>query len=250
MQYRTSKSSLTYWIYKMNSVILSNFDLVSENKYLLDQAATKHLQEIVNIQVGDTLKVTILNQGLATAKVSGISDKVELEIIDNKAGLSFPIHFIIGASRPPTMKKVLEHGSSLGISSFHIMKGELSEKSYLQSKLYKNDEYKKLTRLGLSQSAVFFKDPNLEVETFYSQLNLPSTAQKYILSPYADKHIKDISIDISKDSIFAIGPERGWTEAEVQSFKDKGYQEVKLSPSILRVEIASFALLGHLNQLM
>lgn len=234
----------------MNSVILTENDLISENLYQLSTEASAHLNEIVKVKIGETLKATILNKCLATCEIIEVSDQIKLKVLEEKPGKNFPIHFVIGASRPPTMKKVLEHGSSLGVSNFHIIKGELSEKSYLQSKLYQNDNFQELTRLGISQSAVFHVDPSLNIAQYPNQLDLPETTQKYILSPYAENHVKDIQIDINEDSVFAIGPERGWTEKEVQSFVDRGYKEIKISPSILRVEIASFALLGYLNQLM
>lgn len=234
----------------MNSVILTENDLISENLYQLSTEASLHLKEIVKVKEGETLKATLLNKSLATCEIVEVSEQIKLKVLETKPGKSYPLHFIIGASRPPTMKKVLEHGSSLGVSHFHIVKGELSEKSYLQSKLYQNENYKEFTRLGISQSAVFHNDPTLEVAQYQNQLSLPETSQKYILSPYADKHVKDIEIDLSQDSIFAVGPERGWTDQEVQNYKDRGYTEIKISPSILRVEIASFALLGYLNQLM
>lgn len=234
----------------MNSVIMTENELISEKVYQLSESSSCHLRDIVKVAIGDELKATILNKGLAKCRVIQVSPFIQLEIVSEIQGKSFPIHFVIGASRPPTMKKLFEHGSSLGLQNFHIFKAALSEKSYLQSKLLKGDNPSEFTRLGLSQSAVFFKEPKVEIKEYLNQLELPETEQKFILSPYGESHIKDIDLDINEISLFAIGPERGWTEDEVEVFKSKGFKEIKISPSILRVEIASFSLLGYLNQLM
>lgn len=230
----------------MNSVLLEDND---KQLFLLDEETSIHLNEVVKVKKGDKLKGTLLNKGLVELEVVSVDKRIEVKIMATKKGLYFPIEFIVGASRPPTMKKVIEHGSSMGISSFHILKAELSEKSYLQSKIYNQVEFDKLAGLGLSQSAVFFKRPvvNKHYSLDASKFN---SHQKFILSPYADNHIKDVEIDINKPSVFAIGPERGWTVNEVENFKKNGFQEIKISPSILRVENATIALLGYLNQLM
>jgi len=234
----------------VNSIILSKNELSDGNIYELNKSSSEHLNSIIKAQAGDKLKATILDKGLAICEVLEVSPLFKVKVIEELEGKSFPISFVIGASRPPTMKKVLEHGSSLGIQNFQVIKGELSEKSYLQSKVLQDEKYLELTRLGLSQSAVFYKDPTVKINPFLNKMEIPETEQKFILSPYAKEHVKDISIDIEKPSVFAIGPERGWTDSELDKFKKLGFKEIKISPSILRVEIATFALMGYLNQLM
>ena len=229
----------------MNSIILKN---IENDICLLDEQASLHLHSIVKVKVGDRLKATILNQSLAICEVIECAKRIKVKVVSKHPGLHFPIQLIVGASRPPTMKKVIEHGSSLGVSQFDIQQCLLSEKSYLQSKIYTPVEFEKLSNLGLSQSAVFFKTP--KINKHYSPIKEFSSKQRFILSPYAKKHLKDVEIDINQPSVFAIGPERGWSESELLHFESQGFEQVKISPSILRVEIASLSLLGYLNQLM
>jgi 16S rRNA (uracil1498-N3)-methyltransferase len=46
------------------------------------------------------------------------------------------------------------------------------------------------------------------------------------------------------DLALAIGPEGGWTPAEIAAFKDAGWQSASLGPRILRVETAAIAALS------
>ena len=233
----------------MNSVLIEKKD-IHNNRITLNMKKSLHLYENVKVNIGDSLKVTILNEGLGQARVVGADNElITLEILEKMPGITLPINLLIGASRPPTMKKVLEHGTSMGVSSFEIFKAELSQKSYLQSKLYQDDDYKELIDLGLEQSAVYFKRPTLRKTYSRKELNFENIKHKFILSPYAQANIGDFKIDKALDSIFAIGPERGWTNEELIFFRNQGFQEIKISPSILRVEIATFALLGQLNQM-
>lgn len=234
----------------MNSVILEKSDLKIGDIYTLSKIQSKHLLETVNTKLNDSLKVTILNEGIGKAVVCEIkNDLISLQITHINEGLFFPIELIIAASRPPTMKKVIEHGSSMGISKFTIVGADLTEKSYLQSKIYHENEFQELCKLGLSQSVNFYKMPEINIVKNVHSLS-DSSVQKFILSPYAKEKFFDQKIIIQNPTVLAIGPERGWSEKEVNYFKSKNYNEVLLSPSILRVEIATIAAMGCLNNLM
>ncbi|POB12920.1 RsmE family RNA methyltransferase [Halobacteriovorax sp. DA5] len=231
----------------MNSVIIRK-EQIHDSKAVLTQEQSKHLLEIVKVKVGDELKGTILEEGLTTITVSNISDGiVEVEIGQVRKGLHFLIELIIAASRPPTMKKVFEHCSAMGASHFHIFKAILSDKSYLTSKVY--ERFQELSELGVSQSAVFYKAPTLKKTYQYEDIEAKGV-QRFILSPYATTKLKDVKIDIERPLQLAIGPERGWTNQEINEFKNLGFEEISIGPSIMRVENASIAILGHLNQLM
>ncbi|MFG1493545.1 RsmE family RNA methyltransferase [Halobacteriovorax sp. ZH4_bin.1] len=231
----------------MNSVIIRK-DQIRDSKVVLTQEQSRHLREVVKVKIGDELKGTILEQGLTTLKVSNIIDAiVEVEIGTIRPGLHYPIELIIAASRPPTMKKVFEHCSAMGADSFHIFKAILSDKSYLTSKVY--ERFQELSELGVSQSAVFYKAPKLKKTYQYEDMQ-PQGVQRFILSPYATIKLKDVKIDIERPLQLAIGPERGWTNQEINEFKNLGFKEISIGPSIMRVENASIAILGHLNQLM
>lgn len=229
----------------MNSVVIRKQD-IHANKTKLTLEQSTHLREVVKVKIGDELKGTILEEGLTTLKVLSVEDRIQVEVGQILNGRNYPIELIVAASRPPTMKKLFEHCSAMGTESFHIFKAILSDKSYLTSKIY--ERFNELSLLGISQSAVFFKAPKLK-KTFNFE-DEPIQAQKFILSPYATTRLKDVKIDIRKPLKIAIGPERGWTNQEIQEFKNLGFQEVTLGPSIMRVENAAITIMGHLNQLM
>jgi 16S rRNA (uracil1498-N3)-methyltransferase len=48
------------------------------------------------------------------------------------------------------------------------------------------------------------------------------------------------------ETCFAVGPEGGFTDDEIQLATDNGWQIVSLGPRILRIETAAVALLGAL----
>ncbi|MEH0860507.1 RsmE family RNA methyltransferase [Halobacteriovorax sp. DPLXC-1] len=230
----------------MNSIILRK-DQIQGKKAVLTFEQSEHLRNVIKVEIGDELKGTILEEGLTTLKVFTLGEQIEVIVGEILAGKHYPITLSIAASRPPTMKKLFEHCSAMGTSRFKIHKAILSDKSYLTSKIY--ERFEELSLLGLSQSAVFYKSPELH-KTYQYEQSLDQDEQRIILSPYAQTKLKDVKIDIERPLTIAIGPERGWTNQEIKEFVDRGFQEVNIGPSIMRVENAAISIMGYLNQLM
>ena len=64
----------------MNSLILTN-----ENTEVTDPEILRHLNQTLKVQVGDVLKVTIINRGVGKAKVLSANDlQINLDIIEIK----------------------------------------------------------------------------------------------------------------------------------------------------------------------
>ncbi len=53
-------------------------------------------------------------------------------------------------------------------------------------------------------------------------------------STYLNQYLK--SIDMNKPIVIAIGPEKGWSSSDIQTFKDLNFTFVKLKGNILRTE--------------
>lgn len=216
----------------------------------------EHLLHHLKVNIGSSLKVTLLNEGLATGEVTAIKPElIEIKVSENSItkGLHFPINLVIASSRPPTVKKILEHGASLGIEKISFFTAELSEKSYLASKIFEERKIRELTELGLAQSACFYKLPLIErYHSLEQALEVQKEdTQKFTLSLEKGqrKTFLDYPINFSHPITLAIGPERGWTKKEEDLLKEFNFKGISLSPSVLRVEIATFVALAQLAML-
>jgi 16S rRNA (uracil1498-N3)-methyltransferase len=70
--------------------------------------------------------------------------------------------------------------------------------------------------------------------------------KRFILSLEAKNSFMDYNLAPNDQISLAIGPERGWTAQEEELLESQNFQKVFLGPSVLRVEIATFAALGQL----
>ena len=170
---------------------------------------------------------------------------IKIKLNQTYEGQRGKISLQIGLSRPPTCKKILEHGSSLGVKSFEFFHGALSEKSYATSKLFQENKAQETMHLGLSQSNIYCHEPCLNI---VQKRSIPETEHKYILSLDNNLTFSDyISKSFPQDLTLALGPERGWTKDEEKELLSQGYRPVRIGPSTLRVEIATFVALGQLS---
>lgn len=236
----------------MNRVILDDSQKFTERhgqEFTLSQPEVcDHLINHIGIQVGGNLKVTLINEGLGEATVKSFTpDKIELSVLRTFEAPTPKTTLLIGASRPPTVKKILEHGSAFGVKEFIFFQAELSEKSYLTSKVFKEDKIYELLTKGLSQGAISSHLPKVTREqSLKSAIDRVQCSQKYLLSLEAQKTFLDCPPSFKEDHCLAIGPERGWTATEEDLLKRSGFSPIKVGSSTLRVEMAVFSALGQL----
>ncbi len=232
----------------MNNLLLFEHEIQSEGQYLLnDSERVQHITHVLGKKAGDEINICEVDKSLGLARIDEISNgSIKLTILTKEVGKSFDIKLFVAISRPPTMKKILEHGTSLGVSEFHFFKPELTERSYLDAKLFKDKLFTSQLKFGLSQSKVFWKLPKVILHQGMPKFENMELGQKYLLQMQAKKKLTDFPPDLKKPISLVIGPERGLIPSENQFFEESGFTPIEVAPSTLRVEIATFAALSQL----
>lgn len=236
----------------MNQIIINqeDFDAQSKIATTTNKHAIEHATSILNLSQGDLCKLLILNSCLAEATVKSITkDEIAFEIKSTNKGKEPWLNLYIGLSRPPTCKKILEHATTLGVKSFQFFTTKLSEKSYATSKLWQSKAFEEFLLLGLSQSKNCYKLPQVSVKKSMHELEL-SSSNSFLLSLNSESWFNKDRVDFSKELNVAIGSERGWTKEEEEYFVNKGFQQIKISDSTMRVEHATIAAISQLEYLL
>jgi 16S rRNA (uracil1498-N3)-methyltransferase len=236
----------------LNRVVLFDHDKINSFTFSLkDKKRIGHLLDHLKVQKGDQLKATVINSGLTTVEVLNLSaEEINFKVIaDYQSPQNRTLTLYVATSRPPTMKKVIEHGTTLGVSHFHFFTARLSEKSYLKSKVLDKENLNELATLGIAQSGNLWKIPTFEFSTSLAHATQEIAPPYYTLSLNEGSTLLQSGPNFKDHLKFFIGPERGWTKDEEQFLKDKGSQPIVLSKHILRVETAAFALLSQLELL-
>lgn len=229
----------------MNSLILKD-----NTGLITDKAILEHIHTTLKLQTGDVVKCSVLNQGRASGRVLELSkDHCQLQLSELYPGEEQWFNLVVGVSRPQTSKKILEHGTTFGARRIHFFKAALSEKSYLDSKVFEGHAYEEFLLAGLSQSAIYTNMPEFRIDKYNPADQYKEAPQKFILDIKTDKSFLDVELDLTKPVTLAVGPERGWIAEDVERFHAAGFTSVKISSSILRVEHAVYSAVSQLELL-
>ena len=230
----------------MNSLMLEN-----ESGIITDPKILSHLRETIKPEVGQNLRCAVLNKGLCKAQIISLTEnECHMKLGPLEPPVEPWFELVVGLSRPQTLKKILEHATTFGAKKIHFFKAELSEKSYLTSKvLLDEDEMRSHLLAGLSQSGRYSILPTVKVDKYNPAEQYVSQKQKFILDLEGAKNFTELSksIDFSGPITLAIGPERGFIKEDIQRFHQAGFKSVKVSSSILRVEHAIYSAISQLE---
>lgn len=237
----------------MNRVLLnfSDFILSSVTDWnqpgaifrLQDLHRIDHLINVIRIQPGDSVRACLLNWGNAECEAIIVDlDRIELRLLKAVPRLNSPIGLVLGLCRPPSLRKVIEHATSMGVTHFFVVACALSEKSFLKSKWLRQQKLEELFSLGLAQD--HFKSRQPQIQVFDKFKDFMQQAE-HLIENFGIRMLLDQNasgwIEPSKSSpCFAIGPERGFTQSELHQLQDLDFISVKVSESVLRVEHACF----------
>lgn len=245
----------------MNSLLILPNECIERAEALLSGDRARYAYDTHGVRVGHTIKVGILGGLRGEGVVLEASpERVRFEVKVTQAALTpAKIDLIVGVPRPQTVKKVIQAAVMFGVTSLHFVRSERGEKSYLQSRSLDADQIEDETVKALEQ-VWDTRAPEIVVHRTFSyfmeqKLQAIEAAggarlSKYIAHPTHEQlTVKDASNDPLSHSLIAIGPEKGWSDAEVQLLTERGFRPVGLGERVVRVELALVFLLGKLSLL-
>jgi len=236
----------------MNRVILFPQELNDSKQVVIDDPLRlRHLRDVLRVKPGSEIRVSVLEQGIGSASVLKTDQGGVVLKLENLMPGSLPwLSVFLGLCRPPTLKKIFEHGTCMGVGAYHLVQGTLSEKSFWKSSLLQKERYRNIWNLGISQSNIYYQSPQLFQYGGTRELRLEECkGSRIFLDPEADALIADVGISFEDQIHLAIGPERGWTASEADLFQNAGFIPVRISSTTLRVEHALFHAIGQLELL-
>lgn len=234
----------------MNMVLLEPHLTASADQWLIDNPRQlKHLQQHLQLSVGDTLKIGVRNEQRYLTEVLYVSEQriivkpIRVEAIPEK----LPVHLILALPRPKVLRRMVMDAVTLGVERISLIHSYRVDKSYWQTPfLQQLDDY---VTLGLEQAGDTIA-PEIQLykrfKPFVEDV-LPTwiTEEKpaYVAHPYTES---SMPYAIQHSCILVIGPEGGFIPYEVDLFKKNGCQVMSLGNRILRTETAVSHILGRL----
>ncbi|MCD2349810.1 RsmE family RNA methyltransferase, partial [Borreliella americana] len=132
--------------------------------------------------------------------------------------------------------------ASIGIYKIIFFNTELTEKSYLNSKIFKNNDYEKHLIDGAMQGEVTYL-PEIKImknlKDSLKYIKQENFEIKILLEKNSTKNL--IDIEQIKNAAIIVGPERGFTEKEKQLIAQYNFCSYSISSNTIRTETATIA---------
>ena len=215
-------------------------DHIDDTSITLNETDSKHCVQVLRKKVGDQIaaldgkgKVIIANIIKADKKACHASI---VEIIEHESPRSYRIHVAIAPTKNISrFEWFLEKVCELGIDEISPIVCDFSERKKLRE-----DRLNKILISAMKQSGNKYL-PRLRgissLGEFFS--NTKDAAGKKLIA-YVGEKSNSITKNYnpSEDVIVVIGPEGGFSEAEISDATKHGFEEVSLGDSRLRTETA------------
>ena len=246
----------------MNIVLFSQEEIASPLK--INDKRAKHIIEILKLKENDIFLAGVINNGTGTGKINKIDNNYlyftfqydEKAIEKNHTSVSL----LTAINRPIDAKRILRNCTTIGVSAIYFSIFDKSERSYFESSLWKNDNYKEYLIEGACQACAC-DIPNVFLfSNLYDCLkNLPENSIRAALDNYeAEKPLYSLisGVSCNKSSspeiILAVGGERGFSDRERALLKKHGFKLYSLGKRVLKTETAAIAglsvILNYLSQ--
>ena len=223
----------------------------SNGQLVLDDVRYRHIRNVIQPQVGDSLRVGVLGSQLGQGVVVALSDQsITLNIqLDTPPPPPLPVTLLLALPRPKVLRRTLQACTTLGVKDIYLINSYRVEKSYWQTPFLEPQALQETLLLGLEQAR----------DTLLPRVHLRKRFKPFVedeLPPLLSGHEAWVAHpgeeaipcpgNVTTPSLLAVGPEGGFIPYEVEQLTQAGFQPISLGPRILKVEQAVPALLGKL----
>ncbi|AGF79826.1 RNA methyltransferase, RsmE family [Desulfocapsa sulfexigens DSM 10523] len=245
----------------MNIILFEKEELTPDNHVIFNDHRAKHIVKILQSEVGDSVRVGEVNGAMGTGNVLTIHRKypfiVELAVTLSDSPASQPaIDLLLALPRPIMLKRILTQVTALGVGTIYLINANRVEKSFWDAGILKEEEYRPHLIHGLEQ-AVDTRLPDVRMCRHFRPFvedYLPKICGNYsslvLAHPNSDKSLSHCLVEDYGKVLYAVGPEGGWVDFEVEKFLNRGLQSFSIGRRILKVDTAVVAIHGRISQLM
>ncbi len=234
----------------MNIILFSESDYITSTQIRLCDRRLHHIQGICRSNVGDTLKVGLINGLLGKAIITRLDETcIELDVeLTQAPPKPSSITLIIGMIRPKAFRRVIECATTLGIKNIYITGSSRVEKSFWQSPEASQESIMRHCLYGCEQAGDTIL-PTIHLKRrfkFFIEDDIPNLikdTRAIVAHPYGSE---SCPCNVNQPITLAIGPEGGFIEREIDLFISAGFTAVTCGSRILRTEHALPAVVGRL----
>lgn len=233
----------------MNLILLFESDFTSSNIAVIADRRYQHISQIQKPEIGETLKVGLLNGHMGTGQILAIDENsISFKVILNaQPPAPLPCTLLLALPRPKMLKRVLQTVSAMGVKQLYLINSYRVDKSYWSSPVLEKQINEHLL-LGLEQAGDTVM-PEVHLRKRFKPFvedelpDISRNSRAIVAHPYLAKPCPTAENTLTT---LAIGPEGGFIPYEIEKLNETGFESAHIGERILRVETAVPALLSRL----
>jgi len=217
-------------------------DEVFGNRAALTGSHAQHLSRVLRARVGQTFDIAT-PEGVRSGIVTSIHDsRVEFElggvVIEQPAP---EMTLALAIFKFDRMEWAIEKCTELGVARIIPIVARRSEPHLASAATKRVQRWKRIAGQASEQSRRS-SPPEIDEPAKVKELSQFPAANRVVLSESEHEvMLKDALPSADGDILLAVGPEGGWTAAELELFHATGWTSASLGYTILRAETAAIA---------
>jgi 16S rRNA (uracil1498-N3)-methyltransferase len=219
-------------------------DEVSGKRAFLVGAHAEHLSRVLRARVGQKFDITTGNE-VRRGQITAITDdRVEFELgAEVRVPVTVQVTLVLSIFKFDRMEWAIEKCTELGATRFVPTIARRTEAHLAAASAKRVDRWRRIALQAAEQSrrasAPEISDP-LKLKDAAA---LPGSLRILLSETETETTLTDVLRPRSSDAdvVLVLGPEGGWTDEELELFREAGWISASLGGTILRAETAAIA---------
>jgi len=213
------------------------------------------LSRAVDLHEGAAFRIAAEGRGRGTAVVLSIDERgLEADFLPaDTQPVALSIDLVLAMPRPKVLKRIVPAIASMGVRSLTLVNACGVHRDYFDSHWTRSEQVTSLMLLGLEQSGVC-RIPRVlikkELKPFVEdELGGPLDSETRLIALPGERPVV-LNAGTKQAVVLSIGPETGWTDFEVDLFKDAGFLAHGIGEEHLASDVAAMALIGAVKGML
>lgn len=219
-------------------------DELSGNRAAIVGEHADHLTRVLRARVGQEFDVAT-GDSVRHGTISSVAlDRVEFDLGEQVSVPSLvQVNLLLAVFKFDRMEWAIEKCTELGVSRIVPIIARRTDAHLASASAKRVERWQRLARQASEQSRRNLPPEIAPPIKLIEALNLQSDLRIILAESEEQNLLRDVvNADAVKESIaLALGPEGGWTDDELRSFRQAGWTSASLGNTVLRAETAAIA---------
>ena len=241
----------------MNRILFEPGEIGRDGRVAFGGVRAAHVAQVLHGEPGQTIKTGVVGGPVGVSTIERMEGEGDSLCITAMTSHDTPplqpwCDMLLAMPRPRVFKRLLPQLAAMGVGRLVLVGAEKVEKCYWSAGCLDEAEYRPLLVEGLVQAGTSIL-PELRVEKSFRRYmetdfarEFADVSERYLAHPDATSSAPP-RVRGDARRLVAVGPEGGWTDAELSLLDVAGFSRLSLGPRILKTETAAVALLAVLS---